>query len=397
MADTGTLISIIGDYNNLDEPKPAWNHREAIIGLTIPFLVCSWVCVSFRLYTRLRIIYAPGWDDVLLVFFLITGTGNAIGLCFAAKFGLGQHILLLQYHDMVDFLKSFYVANASYNMSTALIKMSLLFQYLRIFDRGKTRILCIALLCFIGLWGLAYSALAWFPCSPVSGYWDWLSGPQCWAFASLDGPEFYATYASHAVLNMVLDFIVLATPMPLYFRDTTSTATRRRLLMLLGAGTLVSCISIWRLAVIIQHKAATYPTFDPTWYGPGVVLLGMMEVNAASICACVPVFWPVLTASIDQIFVTQEIKITRERRYSGDGDDEIELHDSTTTHSRSESVMSQSHVHLTKSGNNTHYMDDYVIDQVDPLRSKNRVEVTIENLPKKSLSRRPSERSMFRN
>lgn len=153
----------------------------------------------------------------------------------------------------------------------------------------------------------------------------------------------------------------------------------------------MSGISIWRLAVCIEHKAATYPTFDPTWYGVGVVVLGMMEVNAASVCACVPVFWPVLTARIDQIFVTQEVKITRERRFSGDGDDEIELHDGENSmHSRAGSVTSQSQMHLTKK--TAHYMDDYVMEQVDPLRMKTSVST---ELISKNLHKKKSMRSMM--
>lgn len=151
----------------------------------------------------------------------------------------------------------------------------------------------------------------------------------------------------------------------------------------------VSGVSIWRLAACIEHKAATSPTFDPTWYGVPVIVLGMMEVNAASICACVPVFWPALTARMDQIFVTQEIKITRERRFSEEeGDDEIELQDS---HSRTPSMSSQHN--LTKK--DMHYMDDYVIEQVDPLRDKTRnVEVSTE-LPSKTVGRKQSTRSMY--
>jgi hypothetical protein len=39
MADEATIISLMGDYDNLQEPTPAWNHKEVIVGLTIPFLV----------------------------------------------------------------------------------------------------------------------------------------------------------------------------------------------------------------------------------------------------------------------------------------------------------------------------------------------------------------------
>jgi hypothetical protein len=91
---------------------------------------------------------------------------------------------------------------------------------------------------------------------------------------------------------------------------------------------------------------------------------------------------------MDQIFVTQEIKITRERRFSEEGDDEIELQDS---HSRTLSMSSQHN--LTKK--DMHYMDDYVIEQVDPLRDKTRnVEVSTE-LPSKTVGRKQSTRSMY--
>jgi hypothetical protein len=123
-------------------------------------------------------------------------------------------------------------------MSTALIKVSLLFQYLRIFDSGSTRIICIVVLVVTCLWGTAYTLLAWVPCRPIYSYWSWLESNECWAFASIDHSIFFATYASHAVINMVLDFVILAIPMPFYFRGTTSRPTRTRLLMLFGAGAL---------------------------------------------------------------------------------------------------------------------------------------------------------------
>lgn len=280
-------------------------------------------------------------------------------------------------------------------MSTALIKISLLFQYLRIFDRGRMRLFCIALIVLVGLWGTAYTLLAWFPCSPVYGYWTWTESNTCWAYGSIRAAEFYATYTSHAVLNMVFDFIVLAIPIQLYFRHDTIRSARIRLLALLSMGTLVSSISIWRLIAILEHRAATWPTFDPTWYGPAAVTLGMVEVNAASICACVPVFWPVLTARLDMIFVTQEVEITRERRFS-DKEDEIELSGSGT-HSRADSQASQTQLNLlqTAKPTTTHYMDDYIMDQVDPLRSKTSMAVSSEAISK-TVERRRSQRTLLR-
>lgn len=86
-------------------------------------------------------------------------------------------------------------------------------------------------------------------------------------------------------------------------------------------------LSIWRLQSIVESRAATLPTFDPTWYGPTPIVLSSMEVCLATICASLPVFWPVLKKTLGPyIMVTHEIKVTRQSRQDyeyGDGDTEL--------------------------------------------------------------------------
>jgi len=49
MADTKSLIGLIGFYDNLSEPKPLSNYPETIIALALTFLV------------RRGILLIPGW------------------------------------------------------------------------------------------------------------------------------------------------------------------------------------------------------------------------------------------------------------------------------------------------------------------------------------------------
>lgn len=122
-------------------------------------------------------------------------------------------------------------------MSTAFIKISLLFQYLRIFDQPCfLRRLCIFLIVFIGLWSLAYSFLGWVPCYPVRAYWDWSVPAARWAYGSLQPEIFSATYESHSSVNVVLDILVLAIPVPLYFRRDVPLKSRLGLGVLLIIG-----------------------------------------------------------------------------------------------------------------------------------------------------------------
>lgn len=112
-------------------------------------------------------------------------------------------------------------------------------QYKRVFDpKSVSSRLCVWLAIFTGLWGLAYSLLAWVPCVPVHMYWDRTptSTQTCFAFGSLNPDVFAGTYESHSVINMVLDLVVLAIPVPLYFRTGTQWKTRMALVALLFMG-----------------------------------------------------------------------------------------------------------------------------------------------------------------
>jgi hypothetical protein len=95
-------------------------------------------------------------------------------------------------------------------------------------------------------------------------------------------------------------------------------------------------LSAWRLATIVRSRPGTAPSFDPSWTGSISAVLASLEICAASICASVPVFWPVLTAKLDQIFVVKEVTVSRSDRFStvGGGADEndIEMNMGATSH-----------------------------------------------------------------
>jgi hypothetical protein len=113
-----------------------------------------------------------------------------------------------------------YPQNAAYYTTTALVKISLLFQYLRIFHCGFLRKVSIVLLVIVSIWGLAYSFMGWFPCFPVSGFWNRLTDPPptCYGFGfgSLEGA--YAAFVSFAATNMTFDTIIFLIPMAEYLK-----------------------------------------------------------------------------------------------------------------------------------------------------------------------------------
>lgn len=83
--------------------------------------------------------------------------------------------------------------------------------------------------------------------------------------------------------------------------------------------------SFWRMACVIQTKISDIGTFDPPWYAPTAAGLANLEVHLAVSCAALPVFWPTIEKTLDKIFVTQEVSVTREYGVFPSKSNDVEL------------------------------------------------------------------------
>ncbi|TEA16146.1 hypothetical protein C8034_v001061 [Colletotrichum sidae] len=318
--------------DNSGEARPALNNKPVMIGVVVGFLVLTWLCALLRLWCRFFIVKAPGWDDFFIAAVLVSLTVGSIGICVGTDYGLGEHMRNMTLPELSEYIYVFYICNGTLPMSTTFIKVAILLQYLRTFERGsKSRRLTILMLFITVIWGTVYIFLAWIPCVPVRAYWDWSIGPsKRWAFGSQIAEELIRTYEIHATSNMILDFIIFAIPLPLYFNSDVSKKSRKSVLGLFLLGSVVIMLAAWRLAALIGSRAGTYPTLDVTWYAPVPMVLTALEIDVAAICASLPVFWPVLKSSMGNIFVTHEVKVTvttesRQLSRSCGGDDDLEL------------------------------------------------------------------------
>ncbi|RYP08372.1 hypothetical protein DL764_001941 [Monosporascus ibericus] len=360
-------------YDNSGEPKPLVNEKETIYGVLVTFVADNGI-------TRQAF-----------------ATLGSIFVCRSAEDGLGEHFVEIGGENRVDFQQDYYVALLSYSISTTFTKLCLLAQYIRMFDRANPlRRLCWGFLFLTCIWGLAFIIIAIAPCFPISAFWHRGEG-TCYGFGSTEPHELAGTYTAQTATNMILDLIVLAIPVPLYFQKSTPWKTRMGIGTLLLLGVAVNLLSIWRLQTIVQTKAATHPVLDPTWYGPKSIVLAAIEVNLASICASIPVFWPMISQALSMraanIFVTQEVHVVHQHRRlsrgcDGRGDDgyddgnddgdrggcyELRASESGTgaAHSRESSLnlvrSSTSHNRPNPSTTAAHYSDKYVANLVTPL------------------------------
>jgi hypothetical protein len=127
----------------------------------------------------------------------------------------------------------FYVANAAYVMTTIFVKLSLLFQYLRLFREGYRRTISLTLLAIVILWGTAFIFMAWFPCFPVSGFWNKRMVPpaKCYGFGYRTMDEAKNTLFAFSGSNMILDIAIFLLPLTEYFKPGLS---RKQVLAMTG-------------------------------------------------------------------------------------------------------------------------------------------------------------------
>ncbi|KLU86083.1 hypothetical protein MAPG_05102 [Magnaporthiopsis poae ATCC 64411] len=320
MSDDVLTISLLGVYDNSSEPLPLFAHVAAARAAIVVSTVLSAAAVLFRLYTRLVIVKKSGWDDVLLGVYLVLGAVLSVLVFELTKLGWGMHILKLKVITTIQFRHIFYFAYGLYTVATAIIKLSLLFQYLRIPSQGRVcHWLIITAITGVSIWGIIFSILAWYPCTKVSLFWDaddigFFSSPHCWFFASPYVREVRTAYLSHGVTNMILDMVVLLLAAPLFWRKDKSARTNRGLLALVTMGAFVTGLAIWRVRSIIKNQTGTWPTLDPFFYTPTTIVLSYLEISCASVVASVPVFWPVLLRQISRIIV---VEVTKEQQLDG--------------------------------------------------------------------------------
>jgi hypothetical protein len=105
-----------------------------------------------------------------------------------------------------------------YNVSLTLAKVSVLFQYMRIFTTRSTTRICIVLLVIVVVYGVWATVSAIFTCIPVAAYWDGTIKGKCLP----KGPIWFI----NGGINIATDFMIVLVPATL-IRQLQLSATQK--------------------------------------------------------------------------------------------------------------------------------------------------------------------------
>lgn len=217
-----------------------------------------------------------GYDDWCVLITLFSAIPSAIATVYGTvKHGLGQDIWALAPEEITEMLKWFYIMAPLYFLQVTLLKLSLIFFYIRVFPAKEVQRLLWGTVIFVVLWGFAFIVTAIFQCQPIHYFWvkwDGLHEGKCL--------NTNAIASSNAGISVVLDLWILGIPLwqlwglKLHWKKKVAVA------LMFCLGTFVTVVSVLRLQSLVNFAKST----NASWEFYPVSVWSSVEI-------CVGIMW----------------------------------------------------------------------------------------------------------
>jgi hypothetical protein len=216
-----------------------------------------------------------GYDDwcVLATLIVIIPSG-IVTVTGTVKNGLGRDMWTLTPTEITQMLKYFYIMASLYFTQLTLLKLTLLFFYIRVFPAKEVQRLLWGTIIFTTMWGIAFVVVAIFQCRPISYFWtkwDGLHEGSCL--------DINAITASNAAISIALDLWILGIPLwqlwglKLHWKKKVGVA------LMFCVGTFVTVVSILRLQALVHFAAssnASWEFYDVSVWSTIEITVGIM-------------------------------------------------------------------------------------------------------------------------
>ncbi|KAJ3531754.1 hypothetical protein NM208_g8739 [Fusarium decemcellulare] len=259
---------------------PVRDKTSTFVNVTIVLGVISGISILLRIGSKILITNSDfGLDDLFIILTLTIGIpSTAMNIHGTAGHGEGRDIWTLEFDQITRFGFFFWLLEVFYFAQVSLLKMSLLFFYLRIFP-GPAQKLLWGTVIFNAIYGVAFIFLAIFQCSPISFFWTGWDGEHEGTCANVN-----AIGWANASVSIALDVWMLAIPM-WYLRNLKLHWKKKiGVAAMFIVGTFVTIVSIIRLQFLVDLGSSHNPTYDQT----EVSIWSTVEINVGIICASMP-------------------------------------------------------------------------------------------------------------
>ncbi|PNY27452.1 Uncharacterized protein TCAP_02621 [Tolypocladium capitatum] len=261
--------------------EPIRDKSPEYVAISNAFCTASVLLVAQRLGYKMWAKLGFGPDD----WFTLIATLSAVPITiFSAQVlsanGMGRDTWTLPFDQITTFGRYYYVIEVVYFVDVALLKLALLFFYLRIFPTLHVRRLLWGTIAFVSLFGVAFVFAVAFQCTPIGYFWVSWDGEH--EGKCLDEN---AMGLSNAILSIVLDFWMLAIPMWQLKNLGMDWRRKAGIAAMFCVGTFITVVSILRLRALVKFNSDTP---NPTWDSFDVTIWSIVEINVGLLCVCLP-------------------------------------------------------------------------------------------------------------
>lgn len=189
---------------------PVQSKSQLSFAITVAFGVISGVAILVRIVFKAVVLKTElGKDDwVTLITFLCGLPSTSVATRGIIPNGLGRNVWTLTPDQVTLFAEYFYIMTVLYFLQVALLKIALLFFYLRIFPNQLIKRLLWITIAFVAVFGILFVALGIFQCQPISYSWTKWDGEHQGRCLSIN-----AIAWANAAISITLDIWMLALPL----------------------------------------------------------------------------------------------------------------------------------------------------------------------------------------
>ncbi|KAH8880915.1 hypothetical protein GQ53DRAFT_668892, partial [Thozetella sp. PMI_491] len=236
------------------------------------------------------------WDDYLVVLLMLVGIPSVVITTNGTTLnGLGRDVWKLTPTEITNFIYYFYFMEILYFIMLTLLKLTLLFFYLKIFPADNVRQLTWVTIGLTTVWGLSFVLIAVFQCSPVSYYWTRWDGLHTGTCLNIN-----AIGWANAVISIILDGWMLYIPLWQVLKLQLTWRRKAGVIAMFVVGAFVTFVSILRLQSLLNFANSANPTWDQLL----VSLWSTIEISVGMICACMPTLRLILARFLPRVVET---------------------------------------------------------------------------------------------
>ncbi|KAK0118629.1 hypothetical protein ONS95_007513 [Cadophora gregata] len=242
-------------------------------------MVC--IIIGLRCYTRLRISRSFGWDDWLILTAMVPTTAFMI-ICLVAEwhFHWNRHIWDVRPDTIVSGLKVVLTTQILFSAATTLTKLSMLVLVYRIVTESSKKLpkIIVGVMILISLECVAFIFGVMFQCGKPSRYWTLSFIPQHECMSETKN------LLAAGIINTVSDLVIVVLPIPIIWRLQLPIQQQIIIVLLFGAGVLVTVASILRTYYLYQVTDG----WDKTWHASPAWVTSSVELYVGIMCASIP-------------------------------------------------------------------------------------------------------------